>query len=788
MKSDRRSESQKEAFSIAFCGTKRGVLAFAFIIATAVPLILGPSYSLRAQERAPVAAIEAQDVPLIQLSTRGNVPLSDLIDYVAGRLGVTYYYDQALRQKQVNLIAPDPLPVTRLEEILQNVLLSEGLIVSEPDNTGTRRISGIEKINEVVRPGIVVSDLSTIGAAVPVTRLIVLKNIAPTKMVELVKPFLSKGESGAIALENRSAIIITDAAANVRRVAEFIELIDSGSPLIDVRFVTAKHVGAEALAKQLQLINEAKLKASGKEDEQGQKLEVSTNTRSNQVVLIGSTQEIERAIKLLETLDSQLPTIQRAFSLEFMSPDEFDEVIRRVLADRGVQPPYQSRVEGNVLVVDTTDEVIELMTRLRRNLDTRNAPLAHSPIRFYKIKNVPAQELARTLQSLSTGGRVPANNQPENRRLTTNDLAVPGPNRSPFESPGIAQPVREPLAPPAMRSQDGVQNAALGDGLEGAMGNSSDERIQQQIVETIGLANQQPGVDPLMGTAQVTVDVHTNTIIVVADPSTQRVYASLIENLDKRSPQVLIEAKIVIIDTSNDYTLGVEVSGGDRSGAKKLFAFNSYGLSNVDPVSGALRVIPGVGFNGTLVDPSTADVVVRAIANHRRARVLSTPRVLVNDNAEGQLTSVLEVPFTSVNASQTVATTSFAGFAEAGTTITVTPTISEEDYLQLEYVVTLNSFSGTGTAGVPPPRQTNEVRSRVTVPDGYTVIVGGLVSKNGSFEVNTIPWVEKIPVLRDLASLQSKSDSETSLFVFLRPVILREDQFRDLKYFSGPRP
>ncbi|MEL6897311.1 MAG: hypothetical protein AAFP90_14510 [Planctomycetota bacterium] len=77
-------------------------------------------------------------------------------------------------------------------------------------------------------------------------------------------------------------------------------------------------------------------------------------------------------------------------------------------------------------------------------------------------------------------------------------------------------------------------------------------------------------------------------------------------------------------------------------------------------MSSVLQILPGTGFNGTLVDPSTADVIVRALASHREARVLSTPKILVDDNAEGQLTSVSEVPFTSVNASNTVATTSFA--------------------------------------------------------------------------------------------------------------------------------
>ena len=76
------------------------------------------------------------------------------------------------------------------------------------------------------------------------------------------------------------------------------------------------------------------------------------------------------------------------------------------------------------------------------------------------------------------------------------------------------------------------------------------------------------------------------------------------------------------------------------------------------------------------------------------------------------------------------------------------------------------------------------MRSRVTIPDGYTVIVGGLTSKNEASDVDGIPWLELVPIVRDLASLQTDSWQETSLFVFLKPVILREDQFKDLRFLS----
>ena len=131
----------------------------------------------------------------------------------------------------------------------------------------------------------------------------------------------------------------------------------------------------------------------------------------------------------------------------------------------------------------------------------------------------------------------------------------------------------------------------------------------------------------LPGRARLTVEENTNTLIVVAEPAVQALYAEMIDKLDHLVPQVLIEAKVVTIGGDRTLDLGVELSGGDRSGLKKLFAFTSYGLSTVDPATGALALIPGIGFNGTLVDPSTADAIVRALMTHQvRAHCLCPTR------------------------------------------------------------------------------------------------------------------------------------------------------------------
>jgi general secretion pathway protein D len=283
---------------------------------------------------------------------------------------------------------------------------------------------------------------------------------------------------------------------------------------------------------------------------------------------------------------------------------------------------------------------------------------------------------------------------------------------------------------------------------------------------------------------RITADTKTNTIIIVAEPQVQEHYATLIKFLDRRSPQVLIEAKIVTIDTQNEFSLGVEISGGDRTGVGKLFGFSSFGLSEVDPVTGGLSLIPGLGFNGTLVDPDTADVIVRALSSNSRAKVLASPRILVNDNEEGRLQSVQSIPYTSVNSSNVVQSTSLGGNQDAGTTVVVTPHIGDGDQLQLEFAIEFSNFGGDGDDNLPPPRHIDQVSSVVTIPDGYTVIVGGLTQKDITEGRTGLPWLEKIPIVKYLASNENKDQRNLSLFVFLKPIILRDDKFQDLKYLS----
>lgn len=284
--------------------------------------------------------------------------------------------------------------------------------------------------------------------------------------------------------------------------------------------------------------------------------------------------------------------------------------------------------------------------------------------------------------------------------------------------------------------------------------------------------------------AFITHDEHTNVVIAVGEPQALDRIGALIRELDVRQPQVQIEVLIISLSESDTLDLGMEIAGLINSGSVRARLSSLFGLS-----SGGSTANPSVGdatgFTGVVLSPGEFSVVVRALETINEGRTLSIPKILVSNNESGSLDSVLQQPFVSINAGDTVATTTFGGTQDAGTSVQVTPRISTGDHLLLEYSVSLSSFVGDSAGPeVPPPRQQNRISSVVKVPDGYTVALGGLELKNDSSAESRLPLIGSIPLLGDLGKRRSRSGSTQRFYVFIRPMVLRHEGFEDLKYLG----
>lgn len=735
---------------------KRRIVSRLFIgmIAAALPVAAGHPQRAVADEPKP-STLPAEE--LISLNFPENLELKVLIEYVSQRLGINILYDEQTVSQRLTIQSPTKIPKSSLLGLLESALKMKGLVLINAEQPGWKRIVSATALITTVGPTTRVADATTrpsTGAAV--TQVLTIRFADLQKVDQTIKPFLSQPGGNSIALADQRLLIITDYASNLPHILELIKLIDQPQREPAVQFVAVKNVDAAQLATQVQQILTSKYKSrSGTTAEM---VDIAPDARTNQIVAIGPPEQVEEAVRIIGSLDVALEMTTKIYQFKVASAERVDRLTKELIGPLDAKRLYQSAIdkEANLLVVTTTLSIHEKITSLQADLDK---PVAAdlSPVRFYKLANATAADVLQTIRAIEgeTGmdnvsvdsGPATAPNQDLQSNSGLNVLPT-------FQGQTQIYPTDRPS-----QSPDGV---------------SPPSPPNQQVAPRQTLKTKQ---------AIVTADPNTNTLIVVADPTVQRVYEQLIKNLDKRRPQVLIECTLITLDISHGVSLGVELAYHNGDGTK-VITFTSFGLSTVDGNTGQLVLKPGAGFNGALISSDIADIVVRALATDTRAKVLSAPRILVNDNATGTLSSVNEAPFTSVNASSTVATTSFAGYATAGTVITVTPHISEGDHLQLEYQIALNSFTGQGSNGVPPPRQTNSVTSEVTVPDGSTIIIGGLNRKSENESVSSVPVLGSIPLLKYLFSSRSKDSSTSTLFVFLRPIILRDDQFEDLKYYS----
>ena len=706
---------------------------------------------------------------MMQLNLPGTIQLNVLADLVSERLGVRIIYDEDLKSQRINLKAPKEIPEDSVLPLLESVLKIKGYALVNADVDGWKRIVKTQDLASIARPGVALP--GTTPPTEAVTQSFLLEHVTPQRLEAIIKPFLTTPGANTILLDEQNTLIVTDYAGNLERIAQLIESIDVAGPKSELEFYKVQHEQAVVLHKQIVQVLADRVTTSAV-GAQSAPLKVTPDARTNQLLITGTREQIDEAIALAKALDVSLGLESRVYSFQYVEASRVDQLVQDLIDPVSAERLYRSSIdeEDNLLIVATTNDIHQRIDAIRKQMDIEDRSPG-SAMKFYKIKYTDAAEVYNTIMSVQQGsgslerfgsrgisplGRGRLGGTQYGVPYGYNGQFLPGPNQPP--NPGSNLP---PTTPALVPTAEDTQNT----------GNTAN--VEEDV--STGL---------LPEAARVTADPTTNSIIVVADRATQQIYADLIKFLDRPRPQVMIEAKVVVLDTTDNYSLGIEVSGGDRLGVNKLFQFTSYGLSTVEPATGALSLIPGQGYNWTLVNPDVADAVLRALATHSRARVMSSPRVLVKDNESGTLASVAEVPFTSVNASQTVATTSFAGFAEAGTTIDVAPRITDEDRLDLEFVVTLNSFTGASSDGVPPPRQTNEVSSKVSIPNGYTVIVGGLNQRNNGLSRNGVPYLENIPVLRELTSSYTSNNSQSTLFVFLRPVILADDKFEDLKYMS----
>ena len=291
-------------------------------------------------------------------------------------------------------------------------------------------------------------------------------------------------------------------------------------------------------------------------------------------------------------------------------------------------------------------------------------------------------------------------------------------------------------------------------------------------------------------------DPNTFSLIVYASKKNQEWISNLIEQLDKRRPQVLIDVTLVEISESDtfDYDLQLvskfprfdQAGGGNMEVLPDLFVagedtttdFPGNHITEFGAFMG--DTLGGQGFYGD----THIQALLTLMQKKGYGRVLAKPKILVNDNEVGHIdaTNTIYVSRSSSSATtagEPVVSTSFT-FDEfpSGIQLDITPHISLGSLLRLE-ITMARSSQGTPSGGQnvpPPPKIENNIETTVTVPDKSTIILGGIIQLDQQKQTWKVPLLGDIPLVGGLFRKIGNSSNDTRLYIFVKGEILRPDE------------
>jgi type II secretory pathway component GspD/PulD (secretin) len=421
--------------------------------------------------------------------------------------------------------------------------------------------------------------------------------------------------------------------------------------------------------------------------------------------------------------------------LTYASPEDVLPTLKKALSGPAGQASALGKT-NSIVIADLRSNLGQLF-HLLKFLDTAPRSSGTETFRVFSIRNRSALELAELLNRLSgTGYLSPV--EPPPGEISSPRAATPG-----LDSLAVRTPAGTPQA--------GLDASAL--------------RADH-------------------GRLFVNADEATNTLFASGDAGLIDKIAGLITTLDVMPPQVMLEVLILNLSDSDVLDLGVEFHGISDQGT--LVTLSSlFGLGTPNPGSGLQPIPSALGLTGIVLKPGDFSTLVSALQVLNKGRALNIPKVLVNSNQRANLASVLQTPFLSTNVANVIATTTFGGTQDAGTTINVRPQIAEGDHLVLEYSIVLSTFVGVATdPSLPPPRQQNNLNSIATIPDGYTVALGGLETNSQTQASSRLPLLGDLPLIGPLFRSDSRVVSHSRFYVFIRASILRSTDFQDLKFIS----
>ena len=522
---------------------------------------------------------------------------------------------------------------------------------------------------------------------------------------------------------------------------------------------------------------------------------INVNPGNNSLVITDYADNLQRLARIVAAMDVSNASDVEVIPLQNAIASDLAPLVVRLLegggggsaapaaaqgqADTSFKTTLIAEPRSNSLILRAANrarvaQVRALVDRLDQP-PTPGSSAASGNIHVVYLKNADATKLATTLRAAMAAMG--------NGNTASSGGASSGGASSPMTSTGLS-------------TGGGL---STGSSASGSTGSSGSGLGAGSTMGTSSTNNNQPSTG-----GQIQADPTTNSLIITAPDPQYRQLRAVIDKLDGRRAQVLVESLIVevsankvaefgiqwqgILGKNGDGTVGVIGTNSGTAGANILGITAAIASGNATSIASAANSL-GNGLNVALAPRINGQYYLGALANFLQnsgdANVLSTPNLMTLDNEEARIIIGSNVPFVTGSYANTTGSSTVNPFTtverkDVGLMLKVRPQISENGTVKMAIYQEVSKIDdATKNNANGPTTSKRSIESNVVVDDGNIIVIGGLLEDSYSQGEDKVPLMGDIPVLGNLFRSENRSRKKTNLMVFLRPIVVRDNATSD---------
>jgi general secretion pathway protein D len=483
--------------------------------------------------------------------------------------------------------------------------------------------------------------------------------------------------------------------------------------------------------------------------------------------------------------------VTQVVAVKNVSAAELVPILRPMIPQQGHLAAYPP---SNILIISDTASNVHRMMAIIDRIDR----IGNQDVDVMPLQNASATDVVRTVNSLYQGGGT----MQEGRSLKvvaderSNAILISGDPAQRLRLRALVAELDTPL-------QSGGNTQVVY--LHYVDASKLAPKLKEQMTELAQLSSggETAGKNPQAAAeknALVWADKENNALVITAPPKVMRSILDIVEKLDRRRPEVLVQAIIAEVDVDKTDDLGINWAAYSPNNKVPIGGFSSSvgGTSIVDLIGAATGGSAGLSSLGQLVGSGTTigvgtiatgggesfAAMIRALRSSGDTNIVSTPSAVTMNNQQATLKVVDEVPFVTgqYTSGSTVSNGTVTPFQtvqqqEVGTILKVTPTISAEgNAVMLKLSVENSSVLATSlsAASANPTTAKRSISTNVLIENGGVVVLGGLIDREQDRSHDSVPFLGSIPLVGLLFKSRNDSSKRDNLMIFIKPTILRD--------------